>query len=34
METPTKEEVTLFVIAIFPTGIMYNVNSNKSDCAN
>ena len=31
METqpPTKEKVAIFVIAIFPTGIMYDVNSNK-----
>ena len=30
-----KEQVTLFAIAIFPTGITYDVNSNNlSDCAN
>ena len=31
LETPTKEEVT-FIIAIFPTGVTYDVNSNKPDC--
>ena len=34
METPTKEKVTLFVIAIFPIGITCDINSDKSNHAN
>ena len=35
METqpPAKKELPLFVIAIFMTGIMYDMNSKKPDCA-
>ena len=33
IETSTKEEVTLFVIANFPTVITYDVYSNKPHCA-
>ena len=34
MEKPTEKEVPLFVIVIFPTGITYDVNSDKPECAN
>ena len=33
-QTPTKKEVPLFAIAIFATGSMDGVNSNKQNCAN